>query len=91
MTLLDYAQQLYSLDTLDTRFTTSKNPPDAASELDPARPRSTEHNAVARSAAAGTAGQPSLWRTPEFYFYYFMVGVCLPLMFKAAIEVSQGQ
>ena len=28
------------------------------------------------------------WRSPEFYLYYVVFAVCLPLMFKAAIDLS---
>lgn len=77
MTILNYVGRLYSLDTLDTRFTKSaKSPP-----LNKAR---------FMSADAGVeAPTKSLWRTPEFCFYYLCFLVAVPLMFKAAYDVSK--
>ncbi len=35
---------------------------------------------------------PSRWRTPEFLFYFvFILLFALPLMFKAAYDVSKGR
>jgi len=31
---------------------------------------------------------PSRWKTPEFYFYYFMFALNIPLMFRCAIKFS---
>ncbi|KAI5293239.1 glycerol transporter [Ascosphaera acerosa] len=42
------------------------------------------------SGSIGRFGaQPSKWKTPEFYFYYLVFAYCVPMMFKAVIEVSQ--
>lgn len=85
MTILNYVGRLYSLDTLDTRFTKSaaKSPS-----------LSSNNNARATISAddAGVNNTPptksSLWRTPEFYLYYIIFIVAVPLMFKAAYDVS---
>lgn len=78
MTVFNYVGRLYSLDTLDTRFTKSA--------------QSSPLNNNARSISADAGVDPptkSLWRTPEFYFYYVCFVVAVPLMFKAAHDVSK--
>ncbi|KAF2835772.1 glycerol uptake protein 1 [Patellaria atrata CBS 101060] len=93
MSWMHYLQRLYSLDTLDTRFTISTKTPTkpAAVELqvDPARHSSDElrERDATRKSTANT--QSSRWNTPEFYFYFFVILIIIPLMFKAVIEVSQ--
>ena len=98
MSLLQYAQRLYSLDTLDPRFTSSsKAPPKASSnsQLDPAKTSTKEAETDARlqssgkSAALQDVASPPLWRTPEFYIYYVVFLICVPLMFKAVYDVSK--
>ena len=98
MSLLQYAKKLYSLDTLDTRFTTSSQAPQRTSsspELDSAKPSTKEAEADARQQSRGksTATQdvasPALWRTAEFYIYYVVFLVSVPLMFKAVYDVSK--
>ncbi|KAF2459504.1 glycerol:H+ symporter [Lineolata rhizophorae] len=90
-----YLRRLYSLDTLDTRFTISANTPprDTAIELrqDPARPSPRESGQDATSAQNGLSqgAQPSKWNTWEFYFYYVVFIVAVPNMFKAVYDVSQ--
>jgi hypothetical protein len=98
MAWLQFIKRLYSLDTLDTRFTIpSTTPPrDAVAELqiDPAKPGpSSKSTANARPNGAGKASdvQPSLWRTPEFYFYYFCFATIVPYMFKTGYDVSKGK
>ena len=92
MNLLQYAGRLYSLDTLDSRFTTSsKTPP--ASRIDPARPSPDEasYKKKGRSGAddliKGTS-QPR-WKSPEFIYHGIVVFVAVPLMFKTAYDVSK--
>lgn len=90
MNLLQYAGRLYSLDTLDNRFTTSsKTPP---SRIDPARPLPDEAPyKKGRSGADELAkgASPSRWRSPEFIYHGLVVFVALPLMFKTAYDVSK--
>ena len=96
MALLHYARRLYSLDTLDTRFTSSAktSPSTSYTQIDPAKPSGSEDSGAKRrdngtKATAHAEGlSPPLWRTPEFYFYYFVFIVCVPLMFKAVYDVS---
>lgn len=93
MSLLQYARRLYSLDTLDTRFTSSSKSP--LKQPDPVEPSTKEAETIFRPDDGGRAGSnkneasPSLWGTPEFYLYYLVVLVCLPLMFKAVYDVSK--
>jgi protein-cysteine N-palmitoyltransferase HHAT len=81
---LSFFKNIYDLDTLDTRFTSSSSVPyqtviDARS--DPAA--SAESAAKARSRA-----QPSKWRTPEFYIYYVVFALAVPYMFWVPYTVS---
>lgn len=83
-----YIRGLYSLDTLDTRFTASKS--SSLKELGAGQ--QTTRSAGAGAAAGGKTRSSgisaSLWATKEFYIYYVMFIVIVPLMFKVAIEVS---
>lgn len=90
--LLQYLRRLYSLDTLDTRFTASKS----SSVKDPGAGRHAARSPgvapagdIAAEAATKASGvSASLWKTTEFYVYYIIFIVVVPLMFKVAIEVS---
>lgn len=86
MTLFIYwLRRLYSLDTLDTRFTASADTPSrVAGDARPPSEKDARANAIAHGAS------PSKWRTPEFYFYYFVHLTVVPMMFKTAMDVSQG-
>jgi hypothetical protein len=99
MGLFAIAKRLYSLDTLDTRFTTSsRRPPrDKRSRIDPAQPSSgrtvsgqdekpESKTVVERNSEAS----PSKWRTPEFFVYYFAFVTVVPMMFKVTYDVSKG-
>lgn len=86
MTSLFYwARRLYSLDTLDPRFTVSSTTPLKATG--DARPPTSKD---ARANAIASGSSPSKWRTPEFYFYYFIFITVVPMMFKTVVDVSQG-
>ena len=90
MNLLQYAGRLYSLDTLDSRFTTSSRTP--PSRIDPARPSPDEApNKKDRSGADELAkgASPPRWRSPEFIYHGLVVFVALPLMLKTAYNVSK--
>ena len=90
MNLLHYAARLYSLDTLDTRFTTSsKTPP---SHIDPARPSPDEASYKKGRSGAGELAKgasPSRWRSPEFIYHGLVFLVAVPLMFKTVYDVSK--
>lgn len=92
MTVIQFLRQLYSLDTLDTRFTTSSKTPlkAAASESTHKATESPPPPTGSRPGAEITPGaSPSRWNTLEFYFYALVFVVCVPQMFKAVIDVSQ--
>lgn len=90
MNLLHYAGSLYSLDTLDTRLTTSAKTP--SSRIDPARP--SPHEAPYKKGRSG-AGElakgatPPRWSSPEFIYHALVFLVAVPLMFKTAYDVSK--
>jgi hypothetical protein len=100
MSWLQSIKKLYSLDTLDTRFTipSSTPPRDAVTELriDPAKPgpaKSQNENQRSNGVSKHSPGadiRPSLWNTPEFYFYYFIFITIIPLMFKTGYDVSKS-
>ena len=91
MNALHYAERLYSLDTLDTRFTaSSKTPPP---NIDPARPSPDESGhkkprAGINDVAEGAA--PSKWRTPEYMYHGLVFLLAVPLMFKTVYDLSKG-
>lgn len=89
---LRYFRELYSLDTLDTRFVIPANiPPKEAlreAELDPVR-RAPLQSGRRNPKDGGEAVQPPRWKTPEFMFYYVVIIICLPLMFKLVLDVSK--
>ena len=91
MNALHYAGRLYSLDTLDTRFTaSSKTPP---SKIDPARPSPDEPGQKRPSAGTHNVAQevaPSKWRTPEYLYHGLVFLVAVPLMFKTVYDLSKG-
>lgn len=86
MTPLSFLRNLYSLDTLDTRFTTSsKTPSKDASEHSA---KAVERDVKTQSQLPAGA-QPSKWNTPEFYFYALVFILAVPNMYKAVWDVSQ--
>jgi len=96
MSALSYVKRLYSLDTLDTRFTVSANAP--------LRKTSNDHGVTVDKPAVSAAGQPvkkqdqelplgvqpSKWHTPEYILYYIVIGLSLISMFSVVINVSKG-
>ena len=87
-------RKLFSLETLDTRFIVPANaPPKEALEqaaIDPANPLPIQ-NGHSRNKSSGDDVHPSRWNTPEFYVYYVVIGICVPLMFKSVLDVSKGR
>lgn len=88
---LAYIRQLYSLDTLDTRFVVpATSPPKEVLEeakVDPANPHPISNG----RDKTGEHVQPPRWRTNEFYFYYVVISVSVFFMFKLVIDCSKGQ
>jgi hypothetical protein len=87
MTPIAFLRQLYSLDTLDTRFTSSGRTFVKAADEDPAQAIKPEDEKS--RVVLPTGASPSRWRTPEFYFYALVFIVVVPQMFKAVVDVSQ--
>lgn len=97
--LLTSFGKLYSLDTLDTRFTISPTTPpkQAASEtrIDPTKPSQEDLKSLNgqpngyNGARKGLRTRPSLWNTPEFYLYYIIFILVVPVMFWVVIDVSR--
>lgn len=89
---LKYFRQLYSLDTLDTRFVIPATAPprDLLEEarLDPDGPI-PQHGGNLKSKA-GDFTPPRRWNTLEFYLYGISVTLSILYMFKSNLEVSQG-
>ncbi|KAL5396046.1 hypothetical protein PMIN04_006627 [Paraphaeosphaeria minitans] len=85
-------RQLYSLDTLDTRFIVPANatPKDALelTELGPAQSLPVRNGQVkSRQSVEGV--QPSKWHTLEFKTYLALVSLCVFFMIKAVVDVSK--
>jgi protein-cysteine N-palmitoyltransferase HHAT len=95
MDFLAWLKKLYSLDTLDTRFTISSTTPPrhAATKPDTLTPGPGD-GSTSRSRQNGRSQRtddlrPSLWRSPEFYFYYFIFITVVPMMFYVSFDVSR--
>ncbi|GIJ99073.1 glycerol transporter [Aspergillus viridinutans] len=82
--ILSWFRRLYSLDTLDTRFTASATTSlKAAADTRPPSAKDARANVIANGAS------PPNWRTPEFFFYYFVFLTVVPMMFKTVIDASK--
>lgn len=75
---------VYSLNTLDTRFTTPSSVPYKVAT--DARDGNGKRDAVGRP---DKNAQPSRWATPEFFLYYLVFLVTVPRMFWVAYDVSR--
>ena len=98
--VLQHLRRLYSLDTLDTRFTHSSTKPpnpctsDKQIHLDFARPplsgvghRSTGGNGV-QQGETYPGSLVSKWSTTEFMVYAVLVSAAVFMMVKNAYEIS---
>ncbi|KAJ4290942.1 glycerol transporter [Kalmusia sp. IMI 367209] len=89
---LRFFRQLYSLNTLDTRFVIAANaPPKEAielAELDPAQPLPVRNGEV-KGRESEEDVQPARWNTTEFYFYIVCVSMAVLFMCKAVLDVSK--
>lgn len=90
---LKYFRQLYSLDTLDTRFVVPATaPPKEAldeAKLDPAGSLPVP-NGKRKTESRDEVVHPSRWNTPEFLFYIVIVTICVFFMIKSVVDVSKG-
>ena len=75
-------KSLFSLDTLDKRFTTPSRAP-FVTKGDPDPVKATPRSELPDGASS------SLWRTPEFFLYYVVFLIAIPQMFKAVYDISQ--
>ena len=92
MNLLRYATRLYSLHTLDTRFTTSSKNPFSSSRVDPARPSPDEapyDKGKSEADELVKGANPPRWRSAEFIYHGLVFLVAVPLIFKTAYDVSK--
>jgi len=97
MSVFSYIRSIYALDTIDTRFTNSSSTP-YQTVID-GRAESVVANAKRDDSIPGTGGktdhsgrpvaQPSKWNTLEFYVYYLVFIIIVPLMFKVVYDVSK--
>jgi protein-cysteine N-palmitoyltransferase HHAT len=87
MTIISFFRDLYSLDTLDTRFTTSSTTPLKAGD-DESRKTATQDGPSSSKLPSGAS--PPRWRTPEFLLYLLVFIVSVPQMYLAVVEVSQA-
>jgi protein-cysteine N-palmitoyltransferase HHAT len=87
MTVITFFQQLYSLDTLDTRFTTSATTPLKFTNAQSAKTAESKDDGRPEGLASGAS--PSRYNTWEFYFYALVFLICVPLMYMAVVDVSQ--
>lgn len=83
MLFLSFFRELYSLDTLDTRFTTSSSTPLKLVNEDAPKPGTRDGKTQPADVS------PPRWRTPEFYVYLVVFLVCVPQMYWAVVSVSQ--
>jgi protein-cysteine N-palmitoyltransferase HHAT len=89
MEVLHFFRRLYSLDTLDTRLTTSSLIPLAAATDESAEKPTSERRAESEPASLPAGASPSKWRIPEFYFYYTVIILVVPQMFRSVMNVSR--
>lgn len=82
-TIVSFFRELYSLDTLDSRFTNAPSIP-------PRTAKDGQSSATERDRKNVPADiSPPRWRTTEFYFYGLVFLFCVPQMYWAVVQVSQ--
>lgn len=98
MTILAYVKRLFSLDTLDTRFSNpskshSSNVTNEPLLSDPSQSPSNHVSHEFQSQKSETiqyndGSSMSRWKSSEFKFYAVVFLVAIPLMFKSVYDVS---
>jgi hypothetical protein len=99
MSLFSYVRSIYALDSLDTRFTISSTTPYKSvvdSRASHTKSKLSQADAplevpIQRDSDGHPLTQPSKWKTPEFYFYYFVFLTVIPYMFWVVYDVSRRQ
>jgi len=97
MSIFSYVRSIYALDTLDTRFTNASST--SYQTVIDTRAETSAIQAKRDDSVPGSGGkldrkgrplaQPSLWRTKEFTFYYFVFATIVPYMFWICYDVSR--
>jgi protein-cysteine N-palmitoyltransferase HHAT len=81
-------RSVFSLDTLDARFTASAPRSSSPTKNHGAGP--SRNGESSRSQQVRKDTSPSRWGTPEFWLYYVVIAICLPLMFMTTYGLSKG-
>ena len=99
MGIFSYVKSIYALDTIGTRFTNSSSTPYQA--VVDGRAETAAADAKRDDSIPGTGGktdhsgrpvaQSSKWNTLEFYVYYLVFLIFVPLMFKVVYDVSKRE
>jgi hypothetical protein len=89
--LFTWLRRLYSLDTLDTRFTATAITPTNANVNSNSNSDTRPAAKDARASSIAQNARASLWHTPEFFIYYLFFITLVPLMFKTVIDASKGE
>lgn len=95
MSWLRFAKHIYSLDTLDTRFTAAvetdrKSRENGHSIANVKLPAQEILSSSKQKSHDFADVQPSRWRSKEFYFYALCFIVIPPLMCKSVYDASKG-
>lgn len=85
MSLLSFLRSVYTLDTLDTRFTTSSS----TSYKTVIDSRGEENVRDAQKEKIASRASSSKWNTPEFYLYLAVVFICVPFIIGVPYTVSR--
>lgn len=85
MSPLSFLRSVFTLDTLDTRFTTSST----TSYKTVIDTRGEEGVRDAQKEKIASRASPSKWNTLEFYLYLAVVFTCIPLMVWVPYTVSR--
>lgn len=85
MSPLSFFRSIYTLDTLDTRFST----PSTASYRTVIDSRADPLAKDEQKERIASRASPSKWKTPEFFLYYLVFAICVPLMCWIPYTVSR--
>ena len=94
MSALQSVGKLYSLDTLDTRFTTSSKSPPSHSDPVKASPNEARSSSTKKKTSPDAlieGASPSRWKTPEFLYHGLVFLFAVPLMFWTVYDVSKRE
>ncbi|PKS12774.1 hypothetical protein jhhlp_000985 [Lomentospora prolificans] len=85
MGLFRFLRSVYDVSTLDTRFTTPSSVPYRTVV-------ESKHDPLAKDYTAGVKAkaQPSKWRSPEFFVYFLVFMIVIPMMIWIPFSVSRS-